>query len=121
MAFNQHDKRDCECVEYKPDFTVCDLRLTGDNYYCSGCHRYVSSEKWKGGLVHLGRRTRFVKYFYCPCCGFRMRRKRRAKHRIVRSIEDQAKHPEKYKPYVISKLDKKIKLLQNNILIPTVT
>ena len=121
MAFTQHDKRDCECIDYKPDFSVCELRMTGENYYCSLCHRYVSSEKWKGGLVHLGSRTRFAKYFQCPCCGVRMRCRRRAKQRIVTSIEDQAKHPEKYTTFVISKLEKKIKLLENNLLIPTVS
>ncbi len=120
MAFTQHDKRDCQCIAYKPDFGVFDLRLTGKNFFCSGCHRYVSS-KWKGGLVHFGFRTRYVKYFYCPCCGTRMRRKRRAKNRIVTSIQDQIKHPEKYSTYVISKLKKKQKLLENNTLIPTVT
>lgn len=121
MAFNQHDKRDCECIEYKPDFQTCDLRMTGKNYFCSSCHRYVASDKWKGGLVHFGSRTRFVKSFYCPCCGTRMRNRRRAKQRIVTSIKDQTNHPEKYTPYVISKLEKKIKLLESNVLIPTVS
>jgi hypothetical protein len=121
MAFSQHDVRDCRCVQFKPDFTVGDLKLTGENYFCSSCHRYVSSIKWKGGLVHFGKRTRFVKYFFCPCCGYRMRRKTRAKKKIISSIEDQVKHPENYTPYVRSKLEKKVKLLETNFLIPTVT
>jgi len=120
MTFTQHDKRDCGCIQYKPNFTVCDLRLTGENYYCSYCHRYVSSEKWKGGITHFGIRTRFVKFFECPCCGYRMRRKRRAKNRIVTSIKDQTDHPEKYTRFVLSKLEYKKKLLEKNLLIPTV-
>jgi len=120
MAFAQHDARDCSCVEYKPDFGVCELRMTGDNFYCSSCHRYVSSVKWKGGLVHFGCKSRYVKHFYCPCCGTRMRTRRRAKNRIVASIEDQTKFPEKYTSFVISKLEKKVKLLESNVLIPTV-
>ncbi len=121
MGLYQHDERDCDCVNYRPDFTVCDLRLTGDNYYCSRCQRYVSSKKWQGGLIHLGFRTRFVKNHYCPCCGYRMRIKGRAKHRTVRSIIDQTNHPENYTRFVISKLKYKQKLLKNNKLIPTVT
>lgn len=120
MTYSQHDKRDCECIHYRPDFSIFDLRLTEGNYFCAKCDRYVSSKKWKGGLIHFNNRTRYVPYFQCPCCGVRMRRNRRGKNRLLKSIQHQIDHPEEYSAFVLSKLAKKQKLLKNNILIPTV-
>lgn len=119
MTSNQH--KDCGCIEYKSDYTIYELRLTGEDYYCSVCCRYVSSKKWKGGLVHFGNRTRFVQYFQCPCCGYKMRSKRRNKSKLFRSIESQTNHPEKYSPFVLSKLKTKQSILNGNFLVPTVT
>jgi len=108
-------------MQYKSDFTVYELRLTGKSYYCAFCCRYVSSTKWKGGLVHFGSRTRYVHHYECPCCGIRMRSKRRGKSKLVRSIESQTNHPEKYSRVVLAKLKTKQKLLDSNVLFPTVT
>lgn len=120
MTFHRHDSKDCLCIKYKPDFTTADLRLTGENFYCGGCNRYVSSKKWKGGIIHFGSRSRYAKFFECPCCGYRMRYKRRGKKKIIDSIENQTKHPEEYTEYVLSKLKMKQDLLEKNILLPTV-
>ncbi len=116
----QHDVRDCECIHYRPDFSTFDLRLTGKNFFCSKCDRYVSIVKWRGGIVHFNNRTRYIPYFRCPCCGYRMRRGRRGKARILKSIKNQTEHPEKYSKHVLSKLEIKKKLLRENKLIPTV-
>ncbi len=120
MTYSQHDVRDCGCVQYKPDFSVVELRLIEGNYFCATCNRYVSKNKWTGGLVHFGSRTRFVPFFQCPCCGYRMRRGRRGKARILKSIKNQTEHPEEYTSFVLSKLEFKQKLLRENKLIPTV-
>jgi len=120
MPYNQHDERDCECIHYRPDFSVFELKLTEGNYYCAKCDRYVTIEKWKGGIIHFSNRTRFVAYFRCPCCGERMRRGRRGKNRLLKSIKNQTDHPEEYSAFVLSKLKSKQKLLRENKLIPTV-
>lgn len=123
MTYQRHldIHRNCICNDYKPDFITGDLRLTGENFYCAKCDHYVSSKKWKGGIVLFGIRSRFVKFYFCPCCGIRMRYKIRAKARTRASIKDQEEHPEKYSRYIISKLKEKQKLLKNNFLNSTVT
>ena len=117
---NHHDARDCDCTPYRPDFSIGELRLTGDNFFCSKRGRYVSNLKWKGGIVKFNNRSRLVPFFQCPCCGVRMRFGRRNKARIEKSIKHQTEHPEEYSSYILSKLELKQKLLRENKLIPRV-
>jgi len=101
MAIGTHDKRDCVCVKYKPDdIWNFKIRMNGETYFCRNCGRYVSSKKWKGGLVELsnnymGTRHVWKEKNWCPCCGQKMAFKRRSKNKLLRSIKRQIENKDK--------------------------
>ncbi len=80
----------------------------------------VSPDKWKGGVVKFNNRQKYKAYYCCPCCGYRMRRSRRNKKQQVESIEHQMQHPELHDLRALKTLPSKVRLLENNILVPTV-
>lgn len=116
MVVNRHDKKDCGCTQYKPDYAIFDIRLDGTNFYCRQCGRLVSKLKWKGGLIHFGNRSRILKPNECPCCGYRMSDKRRGKAKLEKSIEHQINHPELHPTITKRSLPKKISILYENII-----
>lgn len=114
-----HDERYCDCVKYKPKIKQFGVRYNGVNFRCKTCGRFVDPKKWRGGIVKFTNRFRFVKTNECPCCGRRMGKHRRAKKKLVDSIEHQINHPELH--LISSKAIKnKKKLLESGILLPTV-
>ncbi len=109
MSTSQHDY--CSCKKYRPDFTLTGIRYTGSVFRCRRCVAYVDGTKWLGGIVHFGCRSRFVRYYECPCCGYRMTKNRRAKYKIVKSIERQLNNPN-LQPAVAKQLPIKIKIVK---------
>jgi len=104
---------------YEPDdlwgYTI---RMNGENYYCSSCGRYVSPKKWKGGFVemkrYMGTEMRYKKPWQCPCCGQKMRFRRRAKNPLRRSILDQIDNIDNLPPRIVKQLPAKMKLIETN-------
>lgn len=91
----KHDARYCACLKYKPKrFRSHGERLKGILFRCRTCWRYVDPKKWKGGVVVFTNRSRLVKYNECPCCGKKMSMHRRAKKKLVNSMEQPIKYPE---------------------------
>lgn len=120
MTFNKHDARDCRCVPYEPDIRAFEIRLDGTNYQCRSCYRFVDPNKWKGGWMNFGNKSKYVRPTHCPCCGIKMSKRRRAKKRLEESILDQIANPNRYQKFAMSKLPRKIELLESNVLIPRV-
>ena len=116
----RHDSATCVCVKYKPKLVQYGIRLNGINFYCKGCARYVDPKKWKGGMVHFSNRSRMAKYNECPCCGRKMARHRRAKKKLIDSIQHQIEHPEMHLAEARKALKGKKKLIDSGLLIPTV-
>jgi len=108
----------CLCEQYQPDFKDTGIRYTGTVFRCKKCCRFVDGKKWKGGVTHFGNRTRILKSFQCPCCGTSMTSHRRAKLKMVKSMEKQLKNPELLQPHVKKQLIKKTKILKNFHLYP---
>lgn len=115
-----HDEAYCECVKYKPKLTQYGIKFNGVNFRCKRCGRYVDPKKWKGGIVKLTNRVRFVKANECPCCGWKMGRHRRAKKKLVDSIKHQQEFPEQHL-ITPRALKKKVRLLESGVLFPSVT
>ena len=111
----------CLCHKYGPDLEPFQIRMNGDNFYCMRCNGLVSKKKWKGGIVKFGNRIVYKKYYECPCCGYRMRAKRRNKKKQIDSIEHQLLHPEEHLPKAQTVLPKKIALMQKNILLARIS
>jgi hypothetical protein len=119
MTSNRHEN--CACAEYYPsDLKVWEIRMNGKNFFCIRCNMLVSSEKWKGGIVKFGNRQKYKEYYECPCCGYRMRKSRRNKKQQVESIQHQVAHPELHYPQALKVLPSKIKLLEENVLVPRI-
>lgn len=120
LTIQRHDVRDCACVQYEPDdLWNYKIRMNGENYYCSGCGRYVSSLKWKGGLIEMrrdkgGTEMRYKTRSQCPCCGIKMRFKRRAKNMLLRSIQSQIDNPKKSTPFIRKSLPAKVRWIETN-------
>ena len=109
----------CECEKYKPDFKDTGLRFNGVNVFrCRKCCSFVDGTKWLGGLVFFSNRTRFVRFFECPCCGYRMTSHRRAKSRTIKSVQKQLSDPKILQPHVKLQLENKVKILQKMHLPP---
>lgn len=116
MAISErHDY--CACLSYRPSFAITGIRFDGSVFRCRKCCAYVDGTKWLGGIVHFGNRSRFVKYYECPCCGYRMSTNRRGKCRTVRSVERQINDPN-IQPAVKKQLPFKIKILKKMHLPP---
>jgi len=115
MATSGHDN--CACSNYTPDLKTWEIRMNGDNFFCIKCNMLVSKKKWKGGIVKFGNRVLYKEFYYCPCCGYRMRQKRRNKKQQIESIEHQMAHPELHDKKALKALPSKVKLLENNVLI----
>ena len=122
MRGHRHDEVDCECVKYRPDkIGFGKLRSSsGENMFCAQCGRLVSKKKWKGGIKKDGWTKGWISKLFCPCCGSRMRKGRRDKADLVRTIEDQIKNPQNYTRYIQKTLPKKKRLLERNLLVPRV-
>jgi len=119
MTSNQH--LNCTCDDYYPsDLKVWEIRMNGDNFFCIRCCKLVSSKKWKGGIVKFGNRQLFKPFYCCPCCGTRMRSGRRNKKQLVESIEHQVAHPELHDLRALKTLPSKVKLLEENVLVPRI-
>ncbi len=119
MTSNRHDN--CACDDYYPsDLKVWEIRMNGDNFFCIRCCKLVSSKKWKGGVVKFNNRQKYKPYYCCPCCGYRMRNSRRNKKQQVESIEHQMKYPELHDQRALKTLPSKIKLLEENVLVPRI-
>ena len=116
-----HAKEYCKCVKYKPKMRQYGIRLNGTNFRCKPCGRYVDPKKWKGGVVKFTNRVRYVKPNECPCCGWKMGRHRRAKKKLVDSVQHQLDHPEQHLPEARRALMVKKKLIDSGILMPTVS
>lgn len=115
-----HDERYCICVKYKPKLTRYCIRFNGKNFKCKPCGRFVDPKKWNGGIVKFTNRWRFVKQNECPCCGARMANHRRAKKKLIDSLQHQIQHPELHL-VTHGSLKPKQRLLESGILIPTVS
>ena len=119
MPLGRHDKRDCACVQHEPDgIWSYNIRMDGKNYYCRGCARYVSPDKWKGGLVEVSKGYKGTKFIYkeknwCPCCGMRMAITRRSKNKRENSIKRQMENREMLSPIVKLSLPAKIAFIQS--------
>jgi len=119
MTTTRHEN--CACVDYYPsDLKVWEIRMNGKNFYCIRCNMIVSPDKWKGGVVKFNNRQKYKPFYCCPCCGFRMRNSRRNKKQQVESIEHQMKYPELHDKRALKTLPSKIKLLEENVLVPRI-
>lgn len=124
MPFNKHEI--CTCIKYEPDFDKFQVKLDGTNYRCRACARFVSSLKWKGGFIekknhvkHSGTIMGYVDKSYCPCCGDKMSMNRKAKLRLVRSVQRQIQST------IVNKLNdkvlpEKIKFIEKKLATPIV-
>jgi len=108
MSLSKHDF--CGCEKYKPNFASTGIRYTGSVFRCRRCVHYVDGTKWLGGIIKYGNRSRVVRYYECPCCGYRMTNHRRAKYKIIKSIERQMNNPN-IQPAVRKLLPIKIKIV----------
>jgi len=112
---SRHDN--CSCLPYRPNFRITGIRFNGSVFRCRKCCAYVDGTKWLGGIVHFGNRSRFVKFYECPCCGYRMTNHRRAKYRTIRSVQRQMNNPN-IQPAVKKQLKNKIKIIKKMHLPP---
>lgn len=116
----RHDERECDCVKYAPEMKIWEIRLDGINYLCRKCRRYIDPAKWHGGVLKFTNRSRLVKPNECPCCGRKLSTHRRAKAKLESSVRHQMEHPELHDPRALKTLEKKIYLIENDILVPRV-
>ncbi len=124
MPFYKHEI--CTCSKYKPDFTIYQVKLDGKNYRCRACARFVSPLKWKGGFIERKNHIRkkgtimvFVDKSRCPCCGDKMSMNRKAKKRLIQSVERQIKSTTN-DDYNLKILPQKIKFIEEKLATPIV-
>jgi hypothetical protein len=116
----------CDCEKYTPDFIQFQVRLDGTNYRCRGCSRYVSSLKWKGGLIERKNYSKgkgtimvYIGKNFCPCCGQKMSLHRVAKKKLIDSVQKQIdRHWDN--PLNTEILPSKIKFLKEKLAVPFV-